>query len=154
MRLGEAPQEMPESLEEFDASVSVLGRKGFNAGRKYWDVVVGSEGDWAVGVATKPAKKKQAKCSRARIRALGKLDGQYQFFCPSGDDCVNCSVELRRVRVSLNCLGKYMTFFDGDGGGLIHQAMLPSVREGLLFPFFQVGKKAILTLVPSGQLGF
>ncbi|XP_072845153.2 zinc finger protein RFP [Pogona vitticeps] len=151
VRLRDDPQEMPQRPARFDASLSVLGREGFGTGRNYWDVVVGSEGNWAVGVARKSVKKKDQLAkqqSGAQVYALGKLDGHVHFFCPPGDSYVNYSGELGRVRISLNCLGRNVAFFDGDTGGLIHQAVIPAACKGILFPFFQVSKKAVLTLVP------
>lgn len=36
----------------------MLGREGFTAGRHFWEVTVGGEGDWAVGVARKSVRRK------------------------------------------------------------------------------------------------
>ncbi|XP_015270895.1 PREDICTED: tripartite motif-containing protein 7-like [Gekko japonicus] len=58
MRPGEKAQILPNNPERFDRFRAVLGREGFRAGRHFWEVLVGSEGEWAVGVARRSVRRK------------------------------------------------------------------------------------------------
>ncbi|MGH0164469.1 UNVERIFIED_CONTAM: hypothetical protein FKN15_075647 [Acipenser sinensis] len=58
VRLGETRQDLPDTPERFDCWISVLGREGFTSGRRYWQVQVGGNAWWRLGVSRESAERK------------------------------------------------------------------------------------------------
>ncbi|XP_058874322.1 butyrophilin subfamily 1 member A1-like isoform X2 [Acipenser ruthenus] len=58
VRLGEAWQDLPANPERFDYWECVLGREGYTSGRRYWQVQVGGNRDWRLGVSRESARRK------------------------------------------------------------------------------------------------
>ncbi|XP_062033592.1 ret finger protein-like 4A [Lepus europaeus] len=55
---GLSPLTRRERPERFDCALGILGFPGFNSGRHYWEVDVGSSREWDVGVCRESAKRK------------------------------------------------------------------------------------------------
>ncbi|XP_062978471.1 tripartite motif-containing protein 10-like [Elgaria multicarinata webbii] len=148
--LGEKCQNLPDNPERFDTMVFVLGCEGFTAGRHFWEVVVGSEGEWSVGVARKSVRRKGVITSSPEegIWEMGKWDGKYRASDPSARLCLR--EEPKRIRVSLNYDGGRVAFYDADTAGLIYAYPAALFSGETLLPFFWVFEKAHLTLSPSG----
>ncbi|CAM5104940.1 unnamed protein product, partial [Natator depressus] len=58
VRWGDTRQRLPNTPERFDTAPWVLGCEGFTSGRHCWEVEVGGEGYWAVGVARESVGRK------------------------------------------------------------------------------------------------
>ncbi|MGH0155941.1 UNVERIFIED_CONTAM: hypothetical protein FKN15_043463, partial [Acipenser sinensis] len=58
VRLGVTRQDLPDNPERFDARSCVLGREGFTSGKRYWQVQVGGNTWWRLGVIRESAKRK------------------------------------------------------------------------------------------------
>ncbi|MGH0173328.1 UNVERIFIED_CONTAM: hypothetical protein FKN15_065026 [Acipenser sinensis] len=58
VRDGETWQHLPRNPERFDVWPCVLGRESFTSGRRYWQVQVGGNTDWRLGVSRDFAKRK------------------------------------------------------------------------------------------------
>ncbi|XP_058867917.1 E3 ubiquitin-protein ligase TRIM39-like [Acipenser ruthenus] len=58
VRKGEIRQRLPDTRERFDDRPCVLGREGFTSGRRYWQVQVGENTRWRLGVSTESAERK------------------------------------------------------------------------------------------------
>ncbi|XP_066474538.1 tripartite motif-containing protein 10-like [Tiliqua scincoides] len=82
VRWGDKRQALPYSPARFDTWPCVLGREGFTEGRHFWEVTVGSEGEWTVGVARKTLKRKGLfdHTPDEGIWAIGKWESQYIVF--------------------------------------------------------------------------
>ncbi|MGH0180591.1 UNVERIFIED_CONTAM: hypothetical protein FKN15_004368 [Acipenser sinensis] len=57
VRRGETRQELPDTPERFDDWLCVLGRESFTSGRCYWQVQVGRNTLWRLGVSRESAKR-------------------------------------------------------------------------------------------------
>ncbi|XP_058870570.1 butyrophilin subfamily 1 member A1-like [Acipenser ruthenus] len=58
VRRGWTGQDLPDTPERFDWWPCVLGRESFTSGRRYWQVQVGGNTDWRLGVSRESAKRK------------------------------------------------------------------------------------------------
>ncbi|XP_066471690.1 E3 ubiquitin-protein ligase TRIM39-like [Tiliqua scincoides] len=144
-------QDLPDNPERFDSYAFVLGREGFTAGRHFWEVTVGGEGWWAVGVARRSVRRKGelSISPEEGIWAVGKRGGQYVVFNDSAYTPLSLSQKLKRIRVTLDCAGGWVAFSDADTGVHIHTHSGASFCGKTLLPFFYVlGDKAHLRLSP------
>uniref|UniRef100_A0A670HZW5 Uncharacterized protein n=1 Tax=Podarcis muralis TaxID=64176 RepID=A0A670HZW5_PODMU len=118
VRFGDEEQDLPNNCERFDKHPYVLGGEGFTGGRHFWEVVVGSEGGWAVGVARKSVKRKGQITfgPEEGVWGLGKWAGEYKA---SSHAAMTLSKEPERIRVALNCEGGRVSFYDADRAALL-----------------------------------
>nr|XP_014426645.1 ohanin-like [Pelodiscus sinensis]XP_025038066.1 ohanin-like [Pelodiscus sinensis] len=68
------PQDLPDNPKRFDTVPCVLGSEGFTSRKHYWEVVVGNQREWAVGVARDSVRRKGSVqlTPEERIWALGR----------------------------------------------------------------------------------
>ncbi|CAI5768396.1 finger RFP-like [Podarcis lilfordi] len=141
VRLGDKRQALPDSPERFNNCTSVLGREGFTAGRHFWEVTVGSEGWWTVGVARKSVKRRSFLpfSPEGGIWAVEKSESKY-WACTSPDDPpLSLSGDLKRIRVTLDYEGGRVSFFDADSGAELYTFSGASFSGETLLPFFCLG---------------
>ncbi|XP_061469465.1 uncharacterized protein LOC133378867 [Rhineura floridana] len=148
VRFGKKHLAMSNSSERFETYPCVLGREKFTAGRHFWEVHVGSEETWAVGVARKSVKRK-GKISfgpKEGIWEMGKWPGEYRASFSFAFRALSLNEEPKRIRVTLNCEGGRVAFYDADRGDLLYAFPAASFPGETLQPFFYVFNKAQLTL--------
>ncbi|XP_048343181.1 uncharacterized protein LOC125427674 [Sphaerodactylus townsendi] len=135
---GGKAQILNKNLERFDYYCAVLGHEGFTGGRHFWDVLVGSEGEWAVGVARKSVRRKGGLTFSPEegIWIVGKWGGQYRAGIKDHYPCLTLNGEPKRIRVYLNYDGGRVAFFDTDRGDLIYEFSRSSFSGKTLLPFF------------------
>ncbi|XP_054831875.1 E3 ubiquitin-protein ligase TRIM7-like [Eublepharis macularius] len=149
---GDKYQDLPDNPERFDKHCMVLGCEKFSTGRHCWEVTVGSEDGWAVGVAKTSVKRKGKfnASPEAGIWALRTWKSTYKALVPSLSSHLPLSRELRRIQVSLNCTGRQVAFFDADTATPLFTFSEISSGETLQ-PFFWVYDKGCLTISPQGS---
>uniref|UniRef100_A0ABM5FHF4 RING-type E3 ubiquitin transferase n=1 Tax=Pogona vitticeps TaxID=103695 RepID=A0ABM5FHF4_9SAUR len=143
-------QDLPDNPERFSSELYVLGREGFATGRHYWEVTVGSERSWAVGVARKSVRRKDYVDLRTEegIWAFRCWGDGYRASDLSDEICLPLSEKLRRIRVSLNYEGAQVSFHDADTGSHLYTSSGASFSGETLLPFFCVYGVAPLTISP------
>ncbi|XP_034960943.2 zinc finger protein RFP isoform X1 [Zootoca vivipara] len=146
VREGEVRQDLPNNPERFDTHGYVLGCEGFTAGRHFWEVIVGREERWGVGVARKSVKRKGEFCfdTREGIWGLGKWGGGYNLSSPHEDPVPR--KEPKRLRVTLNFEGRKVSFYDADTAVLLHSFSDASFSGETLQPLFYVSAKGRLKI--------
>nr|XP_056722283.1 E3 ubiquitin-protein ligase TRIM7-like [Euleptes europaea] len=148
VRRGEKAQALPSNPERFENRYIVLGREGFTAGHHFWEVLVGSEEGWRVGVARKSVRRRGyfSFSPEGGIWAVGKSLGQYWAAMKDKHPPLTLTGEPKRIRVCLNYAGGRVAFFDADRGSPIYQFSGASFRGETLLPFFYVWGKGHLKL--------
>ncbi|XP_076028187.1 nuclear factor 7, brain-like [Genypterus blacodes] len=111
-------QKLPDNPERFNRLVAALGSEGFDSGTHSWDVEVGDNPHWGLGVFSELSQMKGIpKSGDWRIILY---QGKYTaIFC-------NQSIQLRlkkkpqRIRVHLDWTHGKLSFFDPDSKAKIH----------------------------------
>ncbi|XP_060094586.1 tripartite motif-containing protein 10-like [Heteronotia binoei] len=147
VRVGEKAQALPTNPERFDLEYIVLGCEGFTGGRHFWEVLVGSEENWAVGVARKSVRRKGGLTFTPEegMWAVGKWSGMHRV-CIKAHPPLTVSGELKRIRVCLNYAGGRVAFFDADRAALLYKFSGASFHGETLLPFFSVYGKGHLKI--------
>nr|XP_056723603.1 E3 ubiquitin-protein ligase TRIM7-like [Euleptes europaea] len=151
VRWGEKAQALPDNPERFSTYAAVLGREGFTAGRHFWEVLVGSEEGWTVGVARKSVGRKGdlSFSPEGGIWAVGKWCGCYRAALKDKHPPLTLTGEPKRIRVCVNYAGGRVAFLDADRGSLIHEFSGAPFRGETLLPYFEVCSKAHLKISSS-----
>uniref|UniRef100_A0A670HY21 Tripartite motif containing 39 n=1 Tax=Podarcis muralis TaxID=64176 RepID=A0A670HY21_PODMU len=146
VRRGKVFRYLPNNPERFDTYGYVLGCEGFTTGRHFWEVIVGREEGWGVGVARKSVKRKGKFCfdTREGIWGLGKWGGGYELSSPH--EFPHPSEEPKRIRVTLNFEGGRVSFYDADTAALLRAFPAASFSGETLQPLFYVSAKGHLAL--------
>ncbi|XP_062978494.1 zinc finger protein RFP-like [Elgaria multicarinata webbii] len=150
VRSGEKWQDVPDNPERFGKLQFVLGREGFMAGRHFWEVSGGSEGEWAVGVARESVRRKGwiDFSPKEGIWVVGCYGGEYWASNPPLSPHLSLSGKLKKIRVILNCAGGRVSFYDADRGILLCTFSGASFAGETILPLFYVTAKAPLSISP------
>ncbi|XP_048472467.1 zinc-binding protein A33-like [Rhincodon typus] len=110
-------QQLPDNLERFDFCACVLASEGFESGKHYWEVDVGRQPDWDVGVAAE-------SIDREGWVILTPENGFWTFG----------HVERSRIGVYLDHEEGQVSFYDAEDMAHLH-TFVDTFSEKL-FPFF------------------
>ncbi|XP_015271214.1 PREDICTED: butyrophilin subfamily 1 member A1-like, partial [Gekko japonicus] len=140
VQLGGKARALFKNPERFDKCSCVLGRAGFTGGRHFWEVLVGSEEEWTVGVARKSVRRKGEFSfdPEGGFWEVGRWGGSYKASEKDLDPPLILSGELKRIRVCLNYTAGRVAFFDADRAALLYEFSGASFSGETLLPFFCV----------------
>nr|XP_056700385.1 E3 ubiquitin-protein ligase TRIM7-like [Euleptes europaea] len=124
------------------------GSERFTAGCHFWEVIVGSEEGWIVGVARESVKGRFTITPEEGIWAVGRSGDQFRAFTKGIYLPLALSGELKRIRVSLNYNGGEVAFFDADRAALLYRFSGVSFSGDTLCPFFAVCHKGYIRVCP------
>nr|XP_025042695.1 thaicobrin-like [Pelodiscus sinensis] len=139
------PQSPPPNPKRFELVPCVLGAQGFTSGRHYWEVEVGDQREWAVGVALESVKRNEGL-------SLQPEEGIWCHGCwwlrraadSSSVVSTQGCVKSGKIGVCLDYEGGWVGFYE-DGK---MTAMLASFKKEVVFPFLYVGSTVTLTISP------
>ncbi|XP_028836389.1 tripartite motif containing 35-28 [Denticeps clupeoides] len=131
-------QSLPDNAERFDPCVFVLGSEGFTAGRHRWDVHVGDNPKWILGVCKESVsrKRKFTVTTDGGVWTIGLSKGEYHALTSPR---TSLKVERRpeTVRVKLNMEKGEVSFW--DLGNNKHLCTYTDKFPEKLFPLFGPG---------------
>ncbi|KAM9465048.1 E3 ubiquitin-protein ligase TRIM35-like [Salvelinus alpinus] len=130
--------QLPDNPERFDTFRMVLGSEGFNSGTHNWDIEVGDNTHWSLGVITESVQRKgEVKNGYWQIRFTG---GKYDTHSPSGSDTLlTVRQKPLRIRVQLDWDGGKLSFSDPDNKTVLHTFTHTFTEK--VFPFCLNGCK-------------
>uniref|UniRef100_A0A673CH42 Tripartite motif containing 35-28 n=1 Tax=Sphaeramia orbicularis TaxID=375764 RepID=A0A673CH42_9TELE len=149
----ESPERMtvPENPERFDPCVFVLGAEGYTAGKHRWDINVGDNPKWIVGVCKSSVvrKKKFTVSTNRGVWAISLSKGVYSALTPERTELV---VQQRpeKIRVKLNMDKGEVSFW--DGGTAKHLVSFTHKFEERIFPIFGPGLHSAPMSMVAGKI--
>ncbi|XP_035847913.1 nuclear factor 7, brain-like isoform X1 [Sander lucioperca] len=145
VRRGGERQKLPDNPERFDNHFSVLGSEGFNSGTHSWDVEVGDNTYWLLGVLAESVQRKGDIWSGLWIIEFYK--GEYSAWSPLAPDTdLPFKNQLQRIRVTLDWNRGNLSFSDPDTYTHIH--IFTHTFTKRLFPYFWSGDEVPLKISP------
>ncbi|GAA6221074.1 tripartite motif-containing protein 35-like [Lates japonicus] len=142
-------QKLPDNPERFAPDTAVLGHEGFTSGKHAWDVNVGDNTAWVVGVAKESVVRKEKVSS---VLANGYLCVYFYhkmyFAGTSPLTRLNLKKNPQRVRVLLDCDKGKVSFYNPHDNTHIY-TFKHTISEKV-FPYFWVGcQQCPLTVEPQ-----
>ncbi|XP_067312946.1 E3 ubiquitin-protein ligase TRIM35-like [Pseudorasbora parva] len=94
---------LPDNPERIDSYACVLGSEGFNSGTHCWDVEVGDNTYWILGITTASNQRKGEVFFKSNVWCVECMNSKYSSQSPEKPFAVfPVKVELQRVRVKLD----------------------------------------------------
>ncbi|XP_042346388.1 tripartite motif containing 35-28 [Plectropomus leopardus] len=139
----------PDNPERFDPCVFVMGAEGYTSGKHKWDVIVGDNPKWVVGVCKEsvPRKKKFTVSTNRGVWSIGLSKGVYTVSTPERTE-LKVQQRPERIRVKLNIDKGEVSFW--DGGTAKHLVTLTHKFDEKMYPIFGPGlHTAPMILAPA-----
>lgn len=131
----------PERMERHR---SVLGRVGFTSGSHSWDVEIGDNQVWALGVIAQAAHRKGDIMSG--LWMLRFCNGKHTAFSPSRMSVLPLKDRHHRVRVYLDWDKGKLVFLDPDTNAVIHS--FTHAFTDKMFPYVNTWSNLPLKILP------
>jgi len=149
MKESQQLQAFPDNPERFDPCVFLLGSEGFSQGKHRWDVVVGDNPKWMVGVCAESLtrKKKFTVSPKRGVWSLTLSKGELSALSVEPTKIL-VKTRVEKVRVKLDMDKGEVSFW--DGGSLAHLCTFNHKFSEKMFPLFGPGLHSTpMVLVPG-----
>ncbi|KAI4894164.1 hypothetical protein NFI96_027839, partial [Prochilodus magdalenae] len=137
VRLGTEKQQLPDNPERFDHQHFVLGSEGFDSGVHCWDVEVGDNKFWDLGVISESANRKGNVDSRTGMWGMLQFNILYAAGAsPQIPTRLPVHQKLQRITVRLDWDRGKLSFYDSLTKSRLHTVKHKFTEK--VFPFFYV----------------
>lgn len=137
---GDEKQKLPDNPERFDPDSAVLGRVGFTSGKHGWDINVGENTAWVVGVAKQSVLRKEKVSSVMKYGYLAVYFYHKMYFAGTSPlTRLSLKRNPQRIRVQLDCDRGRLSFYDAQDN--THIYTFKHVLNEMVFPYLWVGCK-------------
>ncbi|KAL2079164.1 hypothetical protein ACEWY4_024908 [Coilia grayii] len=142
-------QQLPDNPERFDEYANILGSEGFDSGTHSWDVEVGENTWWFLGVMAESLPRKGDFNAMSGRWYICYDDGKYGAESPPLPAAlIAVTQKLRRIRVQLDWDGGMLSFSDPDTN--THLYTIRHTFTERVFPYFATGcKLSPLKILPG-----
>ncbi|RVE56556.1 hypothetical protein OJAV_G00222670 [Oryzias javanicus] len=149
VRDGDVKRKLPDNPERFDPDAAVLGRRGLSGGRHVWEVEVGDNTAWVVGVAKESVKRKEKVASVLNNGYLCVYFYHKMYFAGTSPlTRLGLKANPRRVRVQLDWDKGRVAFYDAHSN--VHIYTFKHSLSETVFPYLWVGcHNSPLTIQPA-----
>ncbi|KAJ0012595.1 hypothetical protein NQD34_016929 [Periophthalmus magnuspinnatus] len=129
---------IPDNPERFDPDTGVLGSEGFTSGKHAWDVSVGNNTAWVVGIAKQSVQRKEKVSSVLKNGYLSVYFYHKMYFAGTSPlTRLTLKRNLEKIRVLLDCDRGRVSFYDPHDNTHIY-TFKHAITE-TVFPYFWVG---------------
>ena len=151
MKESQQRQEVPDNPERFDPCVFLMGAEGFSKGKHRWDVIVGDNPKWMVGVCAESlARKKRFTVSPKRgVWSIALSKGVLTALTVEPTK-IEVLTRLEKVRVKLDMDKGEVSFW--DGGTLTHLCTFNHKFDEKMFPLFGPGLQSTPMALAPGKM--
>ncbi|XP_073703716.1 nuclear factor 7, brain-like [Garra rufa] len=149
LKSSEMHQPVPDNPERFDEYACVLGSEGFDSGTHFWDVEVGDNSEWVIGVTTESNQRKGDIFFKTNVWCMWYEDGKYFSQSPKKPNRPFSVIEkLQKVRLELDWDRGKLSFCDPVTN--THLRTLTTTFTEKVFPFFYTFDGSVpLTILPA-----
>ncbi|XP_026204463.1 E3 ubiquitin-protein ligase TRIM39-like [Anabas testudineus] len=153
VKRGEKLQFYRNSQQRFDVWSCVIAKEGFNTGRHYWEVFVGENKDWKLGVVSESAQRKG-------LFDMTPSNGYYALWWSSNHlraltapplTKVKNPVKLRQVGIFLDVDEGQVSFYNAKSGSEIYSFSKSSEFTERMFPLLGTGDKEVPLILMTTQ---
>ncbi|XP_056132209.1 E3 ubiquitin-protein ligase TRIM35-like [Lampris incognitus] len=133
-------QKLPDNPERFDPDTGILGHRGFTSGRHTWEVQVGENSAWVVGVAKESVQRKEKVSSVVKNGYFSVYFYHKMYF--AGTSPLTRLILKRnpeKIRVQLDCDQGQLSFYNPADNTHIYTFKHNFIEK--VFPYFWVGCK-------------
>ncbi|XP_042559170.1 nuclear factor 7, brain-like [Clupea harengus] len=137
VRWGDERQQLPGNPERFDKWAEIVGSEGFNSGTHCWDVEVGENTNWSVGLMTESLQRKGDYSSLSGQWYVLYVGGKYVArSTPQSSTLLTVKQKLQRIRVQLDWDRGEVSFSDPDNNTHLHTVTHTFTER--VFPYFGI----------------
>ncbi|XP_047426823.1 E3 ubiquitin-protein ligase TRIM21-like [Mugil cephalus] len=154
VKRGEKLQFYRNSQQRFDVWSCVIGKEGFNTGRHYWEVFVGENKDWKLGVVSESAQRKG-------LFDMSPPNGYYAIWwsgnqlraltAPPLTKVKSHHPKLRQVGVFLDVDEGQVSFYNVKSGSEIYSFSGSAEFTEKMFPLLGTGDKEVPLVLMTTQ---
>ncbi|KAL4648590.1 tripartite motif-containing protein 35-like [Arapaima gigas] len=149
MRYLEEDQTLPDNPERFSCGECVLGSEVIDSGQHYWDVEVGDNTEWVLGVVKETINRKEwfPSSPERGLWTIGLSGGEYKARTLISTPLV-VKKKPQKIRVQLDWDRGRVTFSDASDNTVLHK-FRHRFTEGV-FPYFSsTCKRHPLRILPG-----
>ncbi|XP_019221764.1 nuclear factor 7, brain-like [Oreochromis niloticus] len=137
VRHGDTKQQLPDNLERNTKYVTVFGSEGFSSGKHSWEVQVGDDPDWNMGLVKESVDRK-GECPASTKYGRWCLMHRSGKYINGVGQTVTVKKSLQRIRVQLDYDRGEVSFYDPED--MTHICTHRDTFTEKLFPYFHIFK--------------